>query len=161
MELKHLINNLNDQLGEPFEGNETLTIIIPCYNEERNILQLYTGLSRHLHEMGVTYMLWFIDDGSTDHTLDVIKELAENNVHIKFVSFSRNFGHQKALKAGLDRANGKALIMMDAETLQQQRQRLHRNSRQQSIIVVNLHMLEHVASLIPVNNNSSLKQLNP
>lgn len=98
MELKHLINNLNDQLGEPLEGSETLSIIIPCYNEEGNILQLYTGLSRHLHEMGVTYMLWFIDDGSTDHTLDVIKELAENNVHIKFVSFSRNFGHQKAFR---------------------------------------------------------------
>lgn len=115
MELKHLINHLNDQLGEPSEGSETLSIIIPCYNEEGNILQLYTGLSRHLHEMGVTYMLWFIDDGSTDHTLDVIKELAENNIHIKYVSFSRNFGHQKALKAGLDRANGKALIMMDAD----------------------------------------------
>lgn len=94
---------------------ETLSIIIPCYNEEGNVLKLHTELSRHLHEMGVTYMIWFIDDGSTDQALDVIKELASSNFRVKYISFSRNFGHQKALKAGLDRANGKALIMMDAD----------------------------------------------
>lgn len=94
---------------------ETLSIIIPCYNEEGNVRKLHRELSRHLHEMGVTYMIWFIDDGSTDQTLDVIKELASSDFRVKYISFSRNFGHQKALKAGLDRANGKALIMMDAD----------------------------------------------
>lgn len=94
---------------------EDLSLIIPCYNEEENIAFLYQGLIPVLRNLHLIYRIWFIDDGSTDKTLSIIKRISETDHHIRYLSFSRNFGHQKALRAGIDHANGKVVIMMDAD----------------------------------------------
>jgi dolichol-phosphate mannosyltransferase len=90
---------------------DLLSIIVPCYNEEGNITVLFNKLSEVL--MNVPFELIFIDDGSNDNSLDVIKGICDPR--IKYISFSRNFGHQYALKAGLNYANGDIVISMDAD----------------------------------------------
>ncbi len=91
-----------------------VSVIIPCYNEQDNIAPLAEKLIKTL-EKYTDYEILFIDDGSTDQTLSRIQKLSDQNPHIKYMSFSRNFGHQKALKAGLDHASGDCAISMDAD----------------------------------------------
>jgi len=95
-------------------SNFTISVIIPCFNEEGNVLVLADKLICVL-EKYEDYELLFIDDGSTDKTLQYIKELAVKDHKIKYISFSRNFGHQKALKAGFDHAVGDCVISMDGD----------------------------------------------
>ena len=97
--------------------NETLdiSIVVPAYNEEGNVAELHRRLTDVLAGMGVPYEIIIVDDGSTDATLDRVSELAANDPRVKAVSFSRNFGHMKALCAGLDHASGDAVITMDAD----------------------------------------------
>ena len=91
-----------------------ITLLIPCYNEAGSIPLLYERLVKVL--AGVTeYELLFIDDGSTDATLELLKELREKDSRVSFIRFSRNFGHQAALKAGYDHARGDAVICLDAD----------------------------------------------
>lgn len=91
-----------------------ISVIIPAYNEAENITVLFRKVSEQLESMG-SHEIIFVDDGSTDSTLKVIKDLARTENALKFISFSRNFGHQKALKAGLDNARGDCVISMDAD----------------------------------------------
>lgn len=88
-------------------------IVIPVYNEEGNIKDLIKDIAETLDD--VNHQILFVDDGSTDQTLSVIKETADENAAIKFISLSRNFGHQAALKAGLDCAKGSCVVMMDGD----------------------------------------------
>ncbi|MFM7300698.1 MAG: glycosyltransferase family 2 protein, partial [Crocinitomicaceae bacterium] len=93
-----------------------LSIVIPTYNEEGNITLLYDQLKEVLNAEGINkFELIYVNDGSSDKSLSVIKELSEQDARVKFISFSRNFGHQHALKAGLDHATGDAVISMDAD----------------------------------------------
>ncbi|MFM7472856.1 MAG: glycosyltransferase family 2 protein, partial [Crocinitomicaceae bacterium] len=93
-----------------------LSIVIPTYNEEGNIALLYDQLKEVLNAEGINkFELIYVNDGSSDESLSVIKELSEQDARVKFISFSRNFGHQHALKAGLDHATGDAVISMDAD----------------------------------------------
>lgn len=96
---------------------KTVSIIIPCFNEEGNIDELFSRISKQFNNQGTNlpFEVIFIDDGSTDKTLQAIKSLAGHYSHVKYISFSRNFGHQNALKAGIDHANGDAVISMDAD----------------------------------------------
>jgi len=89
------------------------SVIIPCYNEESNIKPLYSNLLKFIQQFN--YELIFIDDGSTDDTLHKIKTLATSDNRIKYISLSRNFGHQNALKAGYDHAMGDCVICLDAD----------------------------------------------
>jgi len=91
-----------------------ISVVIPAYNEAGNIKTVTTQISDKLKKFD-SYEIILIDDGSTDSTLDEIKEVVKTNDCVKFISFSRNFGHQKALKAGLDYANGDCVISMDAD----------------------------------------------
>jgi len=91
-----------------------ISIVIPAYNEAENIRPVAQRISKVLENSG-PYEIIFIDDGSRDGTLAEIKEINARNENIKFISFSRNFGHQKALKAGLDHARGDCVISMDAD----------------------------------------------
>jgi len=91
-----------------------VSIIVPCFNEEKNIRVLTEQLIDVLAKYE-NYELLFIDDGSTDKTLQHIKELSANEHKIKYISFSRNFGHQNALKAGFDHAVGDCVISMDSD----------------------------------------------
>lgn len=93
-----------------------LSIIAPCYNEADCIMQFYMALKTVLAafpELG--HEIIFIDDGSTDDTLRLLKELAQSDPSLRVVVLSRNFGHQIALTAGIDFAEGDALIMMDSD----------------------------------------------
>jgi len=91
-----------------------ISVVIPAYNEAGNIKTIVSQVSGQLNKIG-HYEIIIVDDGSTDSTLREIKETVKTDKSVKFISFSRNFGHQKALKAGLDHANGDCVISMDAD----------------------------------------------
>jgi len=94
--------------------NFSVSVVIPCFNEKDNIDILYRHLSIVL-EAYTDYELIFVDDGSTDDTLETIRSVAEKDPRVRYISLSRNFGHQYALKAGLDHAGGDCVISMDAD----------------------------------------------
>lgn len=91
-----------------------VSIVVPCFNEEGNISLLYNKILNVLKE-NRNYEIIFIDDGSSDSTLTTIVELTKKDKNVKYISFSRNFGHQNALKAGLDYAGGDCVISIDAD----------------------------------------------
>ena len=91
-----------------------ISIIIPCFNEETNIKKISQEIFLQLNG-SFEYEIIFIDDGSQDNTLEIIKQQKKSNTRISYISFSRNFGHQTALRAGLDHANGDCVISMDAD----------------------------------------------
>lgn len=90
-----------------------LSIIVPVYNEEDNIEYLVDSIAHSL--LPYKYEIILIDDGSIDSSADIIRRLSKKNKAIHFISFSRNFGHQAALRAGLLYAKGDAVISMDAD----------------------------------------------
>lgn len=92
-----------------------ISIIIPSYNEEKNISVLYSALTEILSNTGKSYEIIFVNDGSTDNTLSEIKNIAGKSGEVRYISFSKNFGHQIALKAGIDMARGDCVITMDAD----------------------------------------------
>src|ERR671912_2287721 len=92
-----------------------ISFVVPVWNESSNIGVLYEELSDRLAEIHYNYEIIFVDDGSTDNSLQTIKDLAETNDHVFYVELSRNFGHQYALKAGLDIAEGDCVISMDCD----------------------------------------------
>ncbi|MBK7410585.1 MAG: glycosyltransferase [Saprospirales bacterium] len=92
-----------------------LSVVIPIYNEEGNIPVLYERLTAVLEGMHITYQLIFINDGSRDRSMELLHGLATKDARVKYIDFSRNFGHQVALSAGLDRTQGEAVVMMDAD----------------------------------------------
>jgi len=96
---------------------QTLSIIIPVYNEEENISLVYQGLLDVLNKdlFNFDYEIIFVNDGSKDRSWHIICELAQQDLHVKAINFSRNFGHQMALTAGYDIATGDAIASMDAD----------------------------------------------
>jgi polyisoprenyl-phosphate glycosyltransferase len=90
-------------------------IIIPAYNEEGNIKAIAAAVDEVFKSLSCDYYILFADDGSTDNTLSVIEQLSRENSKIKFISFSKNNGHQVALKAGIDHSNADCTITMDAD----------------------------------------------
>jgi len=105
-------NNLNNNTPE-------ISVIIPVYNEEGNIIELYNRLVLEIERLIKTnYEIIFIDDGSKDQTWDLINNLNSRNSFVKGIKLSRNFGHQNALKAGLDFSKGKAVISLDGDLQQ-------------------------------------------
>lgn len=95
---------------------EKFSIIIPVYNEESNISTIYERILKVLSGMDVSgYEIIFVSDGSTDGSEKAIKDLGEKDEGVKGLFFSRNHGHQFALKAGLDHSNGDAVASMDAD----------------------------------------------
>jgi dolichol-phosphate mannosyltransferase len=93
-----------------------ISIVIPTYCEEGNIVELYEQLKRQLSKSEIhSFEIIFVNDGSKDNSLEKIKELAIRDERVKYIHFSRNFGHQNALRAGLDFAKGDAVISMDAD----------------------------------------------
>jgi len=92
-----------------------ISVIIPTYNEEKNIQHLYDRLSGVMRNLNVKYELIFINDGSNDASIGLIKVLAKKHSEVKYISFSRNFGHQIAVTAGLDKTIGDAVVIIDAD----------------------------------------------
>ncbi len=97
------------------EVRPTLSVVIPVFNEEETIPELERRLRVFLGELGETWEVVFVDDGSRDASARLLQEMAEKEPRFKVVSFSRNFGHQIAITAGMDRAEGEAVVVMDAD----------------------------------------------
>jgi dolichol-phosphate mannosyltransferase len=95
--------------------NPALSVIIPIYNEEQNIPVLYSRMKQVLDSLGLTYELLFINDGSRDQSMLLIRELAAKDESVHFINFSRNFGHQIAVTAGLDSCKGDQVVIIDAD----------------------------------------------
>jgi dolichol-phosphate mannosyltransferase len=91
-----------------------VSIVIPCFNEAGNIQALYDELCPVIAEYS-RYEFIFVDDGSEDGTVEAIEGIRAKNANVKLIALSRNFGHQAALKAGLDHAEGDCVISMDAD----------------------------------------------
>jgi len=92
-----------------------LSIVIPCYNEAGNVAELCKKLGDICEGIDGEVEFIFVDDGSSDGTFDKLKDLAGDDNRIQVISLSRNFGHQAALTAGIDHAEGDAIIVMDAD----------------------------------------------
>ena len=92
-----------------------ISVVIPAFNEEKNIKVLYSRLLPVLSKIDANYEVIIVDDGSRDATENVVKELHQSDAKVKLIVFSGNFGHQVALTAGLDYARGDAVIVMDAD----------------------------------------------
>lgn len=95
--------------------DKLLSIVVPCFNEEQNLEHLYSELITVLNKISYNYEIIFSDDGSKDHTFDVIKKIAASDNHVSGISLSRNFGHQIAIMAGLQQSKGDIVLMMDAD----------------------------------------------
>ena len=95
---------------------QLVSILVPCYNEEavlhefyRRTVQIIDGISRY------DFQFMFVNDGSRDHTLDIMRELHEEDSRVSYVDLSRNFGKEIAMIAGIDYLTGDAAIIMDAD----------------------------------------------
>ena len=93
----------------------TLSVVIPVYNEEESLPELDQRLRDFLGELNETWEVVFVDDGSSDRSLSMLRGMADRELRYKVLSFSRNFGHQIAITAGVDWACGKAVAVMDAD----------------------------------------------
>ena len=92
-----------------------LSVVIPLFNEEENLLLLYNELIEVLSSCEEEYEIIFIDDGSSDRSFQLLKELQENDSHVVVVSFRKNFGQTAAMAAGFDYARGDVIITMDGD----------------------------------------------
>ena len=97
-----------------------MTAIVPCYNEEQAVPFFYEEMMKTVTVFrekysDVEFELLFIDDGSVDHTLDVVKELRKTDERVRYVSFSRNFGKEAAIYAGIEKSKGDYVVIMDAD----------------------------------------------
>jgi polyisoprenyl-phosphate glycosyltransferase len=94
---------------------DLISIVIPAYNEEDSLNECHRRLSGILGSIGKSYELIFVNDGSRDRTLQILLELQAQDPHVTVVDLSRNFGKEVALSAGLDHADGAAVIVLDAD----------------------------------------------
>ena len=92
-----------------------LSIILPTYNESKNVLRVYDAIKEVTVPLKLKYEIIYVDDNSPDGTIEIVKQLRESDPNVKYILMSRRFGDQKCLMAGLDYANGDAVITMDAD----------------------------------------------
>ena len=92
-----------------------LSIIIPIYNEEKNIPLLFDRLKKVATDLAISYEFIFINDGSKDQSLELIRSLAQKDNMVRYINLSRNFGHQIAVTAGIDASKGNAVVIIDAD----------------------------------------------
>lgn len=92
---------------------DLLSIVVPCYNEEESIGIFFNEIQKVLKDYN--FEVIFVNDGSSDNTLEKIKDLANENSNVKYISFSRNFGKESAIYAGLKNASGDLICLMDAD----------------------------------------------
>lgn len=96
--------------------NKKITILVPCYNEEESLPMLYAELTKMADTLSAySWEFLFVNDGSKDHTIDLIKGLRRNDTRVCYVDLTRNFGKENAMLAGFDYATGDCMIIMDAD----------------------------------------------
>jgi len=96
-------------------GNPVFSVVIPAYNEQEVINESYNRIKKVMTEMGQTYELIFINDGSKDQTANIIAGFCENDPSVRLINFTRNFGHMSAISAGMENAQGQAIFIIDAD----------------------------------------------
>ncbi len=97
-------------------AKDKISVIVSCYNEEQSIPLFYEEMSRVATEMNkVDFEFMFVDDGSKDKTLEIVKDLSMKDKRVKYLSFSRNFGKEAAMMAGLENVTGDYITLMDAD----------------------------------------------
>ena len=104
-----------DKLSTNSERRQFISIVVPCYNEEAVIRQTHTRLVDVLEKAGLPFEIVYVNDGSRDRTLAILRALVESDERVRVISFSRNFGHQLAVTAGIDCADGDAVVLIDAD----------------------------------------------
>ncbi|WP_426417140.1 glycosyltransferase family 2 protein [Aestuariirhabdus sp. LZHN29] len=92
-----------------------ISLIVPCFNEERNIPSLYERLLEVMEPINLAFEIILINDGSTDQTLTIVQNLHQKDKRVRYASFSRNFGHEAASSCGFELAKGDAAILLDAD----------------------------------------------
>lgn len=92
-----------------------LSVVAPVYNEEDVVSEFYRRLKEVMDSLNNSSEIIFVNDGSKDKTLDILRDIAKNDNRVKIISFSRNFGHQIAITAGIERAKGQAVVIIDAD----------------------------------------------
>lgn len=92
-----------------------ISVVVSVYNEASGIIRFFEETQKCLRLLPHEYQLIFVNDGSTDNTLDILKELLSKDQSVKLISFSRNFGHESAMIAGIDHSDGDAVVCMDAD----------------------------------------------
>lgn len=102
-----------------------ISIVIPIYNEEENIDNLYARLTVSAPTWKENYEIVLVDDGSSDNSLAMMRDYAQKDSHVRVIKLSRNFGHQPAISAGIQEAKGDAIVIMDGD-LQDPPEELHR-----------------------------------
>lgn len=93
----------------------SISVIAPIYNEEKNIFELYRRIKEVLLQIDNNYEIMFVNDGSKDNSISLIKQLAEKDDKVKYIDFSRNFGHQIAVTAGIDAVCGERIVIIDSD----------------------------------------------
>ncbi len=96
--------------GRPF-----LSVVVPCFNEEEIVRETNRRLEAALEQAPVNYEIVYVDDGSSDSTAELLRQLQQSDDRIRVIRFSRNFGHQMAITAGLEHASGDAAVIIDAD----------------------------------------------
>lgn len=97
------------------DKNIQLSVVVPLFNEEDNVNALFDRIHKVLGEMDLTTELILVNDGSKDKTLAKVFIIAQQHKWVKYIDFSRNFGHQLAIFAGIERANGQYIVVMDGD----------------------------------------------
>lgn len=101
--------------GEAGLGVPTLSVVVPCYNEELVIGATYDRLSAVLASIAPDFEIIFVDDGSSDRTAELLRDIQVSSARTKVLRLSRNFGHQIAVSAGIEYARGRAVVLIDAD----------------------------------------------
>ena len=109
---------------------DKISIIVPCWNEEAALPIYYKEMSRIIGQMDTDVELIFVDDGSADKTLEEMKKLHEIDARCRYLSFSRNFGKEAAIYAGLTHAEGDYIAVMDVDLPDIKRRRLRQRGNE-------------------------------
>ena len=91
------------------------SVVASVFNEEEGVMMFYKSLSATLVNLQISYEIIFVNDGSTDNSLQILKDIAKSDNTVKIIDFSRNFGHEAAMIAGIDQACGESVICMDSD----------------------------------------------
>lgn len=96
-------------------GDFKLSLVIPVFNEEKNLLELYDRITKVVAALKTPCQIIFVDDGSQDNSIKILQHLCEQDPRVQVILFSRNFGHQIAVTAGLHHASGDSVVIMDSD----------------------------------------------